>query len=65
MIVERKTTASRLVHAGRWIVYAVVAFALNVPILVTILTSFKTTAQINTNPPVWFFRQPWTIIERF
>lgn len=55
MIVERKTAGSRLVHAGRWLVYVVVAFVLNVPILVTVLTSFKTTAQINTNPPVWFF----------
>lgn len=55
MIVERRTVGSRLLHAGRWLVYGLAAFVLNVPILVTILTSFKTTAQINTNPPVWIF----------
>lgn len=55
MIVERKTAASRVLLAGRWLVYVLVAFVFNVPILVTILTSLKSTAQINTFPPVWLF----------
>lgn len=55
MIVQRKTAASRLLHAGRWLFYALVVFVLNVPIIVTVVTSFKTTAQINTTPPVWLF----------
>jgi multiple sugar transport system permease protein len=55
MVVTRKTRGSRLIHAGRWLVFVLVAFVLNVPILTTILTSFKTTAQINTFPPVWLF----------
>lgn len=55
MIVERNNVFSQLVHVGRWIVYAAAAFVLNVPILVTVITSFKTTGQINTSPPVWLF----------
>ena len=55
MIVERKSVASRLVHAGRWVTYLTVAFVFNVPILVTVMTSFKTPAQVNSNPPVWLF----------
>lgn len=55
MIVERRTPLSRLLHAGRWLIYLTVAIGLNVPIIVTILTSFKTTAQVNTYPPVWLF----------
>lgn len=55
MIVAQRTVGSQLLHALRWVVFAVAAFVLNFPILATILTSFKTTADINTSPPVWIF----------
>ena len=34
----------------RWIVYVVVVLAMNFPILVTLITSFKTTREISNNP---------------
>ena len=46
---------SRVVHALRWAAFIVIAFILNLPILATIMTSFKTTGDINTSPPVWLF----------
>ncbi|MCP4382128.1 MAG: carbohydrate ABC transporter permease [Hyphomicrobiales bacterium] len=55
MIVGPATPISRLVNALRWLVFVVVALVLNLPILATIMTSFKTTADINTSPPVLLF----------
>lgn len=43
-------------RAVRWVVFVVVAVAFNLPILATVVTAFKTTAQITTSPPVWFFK---------
>ena len=37
----------------RWIVYGIVVFATNFPILVTLITSFKTTREISNNPGLW------------
>ncbi|NTJ67725.1 carbohydrate ABC transporter permease [Agrobacterium rhizogenes] len=37
----------------RWIVYAIVVSAMNFPILVTLITSFKTTREISSNPGLW------------
>ncbi|MEP0324907.1 carbohydrate ABC transporter permease [Bauldia litoralis] len=55
MIVTRRNPVTRLVHALRWAAFIVIAFILNLPILATIMTSFKTTGDINTSPPVWIF----------
>ena len=55
MIVAQRTIGSRLLYALRWLIFVVVAFLLNLPIIATILTSFKTAGDINTSPPVWFF----------
>lgn len=55
MIVVRRTVWSRLGHGLRWIAFILIAFILNLPILATILTSFKTAGDINTSPPVWLF----------
>ena len=56
MIVAPRTATSRLLHALRWLAFVVVAFLLNLPIIATILTSFKTPGDINTSPPVWLFK---------
>ncbi len=55
MIVVRRTPMSRLLHGLRWLAFIVIGFILNLPILATIITSFKTAGDINTSPPVWLF----------
>ena len=55
MIVAERSTASRVVQTLRWAVFAIVAFVINFPILATIMTSFKSTRDINTSPPMFFF----------
>ncbi len=40
----------------RWLVYLFAVFLLNLPLIVTALTSLKTDADINASPPVWIFR---------
>ena len=37
----------------RWIVYGIVVLAMNFPIIVTLITSFKTTREIASNPGLW------------
>lgn len=37
----------------RWIVYGIVVLAMNFPIIVTLITSFKTTREISSNPGLW------------
>ena len=37
----------------RWIVYGLVVLAMNFPVLVTLITSFKTTREITSNPGLW------------
>jgi len=56
----------------RWIVYGIVVFAMNFPILVTLITSFKTTREISNNPGLWIEQPTFdnyvkvlTDIERF
>ena len=39
----------------RWCVLLVTIFAINVPLLATIVTALKTPAQISASPPVWLF----------
>jgi multiple sugar transport system permease protein len=41
--------------AWRWLVLVVAALLLNLPVIATVLTSLKTTADINASPPVWLF----------
>ena len=56
MVVREKSAAASAVHALRWLFFAAVALILNLPIIATVVTSFKTTADINAFPPVWLFR---------
>ena len=39
----------------RWIVFGLVVLIFNFPLLATLLTSLKTTADISRSPPVWLF----------
>ena len=55
MIVRAKSRLARAVHAGRWLVLVLAVLVLNLPILATFVTSFKTTADINSFPPTWVF----------
>ena len=40
----------------RWCMFILVVFIFNFPLLATLLTSLKTTADISQAPPVWIFR---------
>ncbi len=42
-----------MMAALRWAVFALVAVAINFPVLVTLVTSFKTPREISTNPTFW------------
>ncbi len=42
--------------AVRWVVFVVVVFVFNFPLLATLVTSLKTTADISSSPPAWLFR---------
>ncbi|MCX5513321.1 sugar ABC transporter permease [Kaistia algarum] len=55
MIVRRQSPLNILADSLRWVVFAVVALVVNLPVLSTILTSFKTDADINAYPPKWIF----------
>ncbi|MEZ5668996.1 MAG: carbohydrate ABC transporter permease [Alphaproteobacteria bacterium] len=41
------------VTALRWLVFVVVALAMNVPVIVTLVTSLKTPGEISMNPSLW------------
>lgn len=56
MIVRPVTMMSRVAQVLRWATYLIAVVVLNFPILATLITSLKTTADINTYPPVWIFR---------
>ncbi|MBN8996638.1 MAG: carbohydrate ABC transporter permease [Rhizobiales bacterium] len=55
MIVRRRNLASRIGTALRWLVFIVTGFVLNLPIIMTVVTSLKSTADINTSPPPLLF----------
>ena len=55
MIVKEKGAAKNSIEAFRWLLFIVIALIINLPIIATILTSFKTTADINSSPPIFFF----------
>ncbi|WIY24766.1 carbohydrate ABC transporter permease [Parasedimentitalea psychrophila] len=55
MIVQPVTLNSRLLMGARWAVLFIAVVVLNFPILATVLTSFKSTADINAYPPKWLF----------
>jgi multiple sugar transport system permease protein len=42
-----------MLQALRWVVFGLVAFLINFPVLVTLVTSFKTPREIATNPAFW------------
>lgn len=50
-----KAVAFRIARSWRWVVFILAALLLNLPILATFVTSFKTTADINAFPPTWIF----------
>ncbi len=37
----------------RWIVFALAAFVMNFPVLATLVTAFKSPAEVNRNPSLW------------
>jgi multiple sugar transport system permease protein len=45
-----------IIKALQWVLFILVALLLNLPIIITLLTSFKTDAAINASPPVWLFQ---------
>lgn len=55
MIVRRASPFNVVADALRWLIFGVVALVVNFPVLSTILTSFKTDADINAYPPKWIF----------
>ena len=55
MIVARKGIGSKIAHTLRWVVFIVAGVLLNLPIIMTLMTSFKTMADINTSPPPLIF----------
>lgn len=44
-----------MIAALRWLVLVLAVALFNLPVIVTVLTAFKTTAAINASPPVWLF----------
>lgn len=48
--VTRSSRTKRLVHIVRWAVFIIAALAMNLPVLATLITSFKSGAEIATNP---------------
>jgi len=42
-----------ITNALRWLVLAVAIFAMNFPVLVTLVTSFKSARELSTNPGFW------------
>ncbi len=55
MIVARKGIGSKVAQALRWTVFIVTGLVLNLPIIMTLMTSFKTMADVNTSPPPLIF----------
>ena len=55
MIVSEKGASKNSLEALRWLLFLAIALIINLPILATIMTSFKTTADINSSPPIFFF----------
>lgn len=48
-----------VVQALRWLVFALAALALNFPVLSTLITSFKSEAEIGANPSWWIEAPTW------
>jgi multiple sugar transport system permease protein len=42
-----------MINALRWIVFAVAAVAMNFPVIVTLVTSFKSARELSINPGLW------------
>ena len=55
MIVARKEIGSKIAQTLRWIVFIAAGPTMNLPIIMTLMTSFKTMADINTSPPPLIF----------
>ncbi len=46
-------------RALRWALFVATVLVLNLPVIVTVLTSLKSDADINASPPVWVFAPTW------
>jgi len=55
VIVQPKSMVRRVGYAMRWVVFFLAVAILNLPVITTVLTSFKSTADINAFPPKWLF----------
>ena len=62
----------RLLAAARWIVFLIAAFALNFPLIATLIASFKSEGEITENPSLMIeaptlenFRRVFAIADRF
>jgi multiple sugar transport system permease protein len=62
----------RLLAAARWIVFLIAAFALNFPLIATLIASFKSEGEISENPSLMIeaptlenFRRVFAIADRF
>ncbi len=42
-----------VLHASRWVVFVIFALAMNIPVIVTLITSLKTPAEISVNASLW------------
>lgn len=42
-----------MANALRWLVFAIAALALNFPVIATVVTAFKSPAEVNANPSLW------------
>ena len=62
MIVTEKGPSRKAIGGLRWMLFLAIAFIINLPIIATFLTSFKTAADINTSPPKMFF---WPTLENY
>lgn len=43
----------KLGHALRWLVFVVAAFAMNFPVIATLITAFKSPGEVSRNPSLW------------
>lgn len=55
MTTPRRTRAF-LLGAARWVVLVLVVVIFNIPVIFTVVTSLKKTADINAFPPTWLFQ---------
>ena len=60
MIVSEKSNSKKSIEICRWLIFIIIALIINLPIIATILTSFKTTGGIYAWPPQ-YIPSPFTL----